>query len=172
MFNISYYYWFKVSFTIGLDFLFIIFLIHFFLSWTYSLSISSSAISASTLSNYVLLGLPTGLLPSTLNSIHFITQSSSLAHKLDHSSLAGNSGCQKWYNLSELHPSISEFSGQNRSTISIKSVSQIKKLIIHPIIPLLVHQPAYLSIWPATPSLQRGVSTNPGVTVWCVCGCS
>ena len=26
-----------------------------------------------------------------------------------------------------------------------------------PIIPLLVHQPAYLSIWPAAPSLQRGV---------------
>ena len=29
-----------------------------------------------------------------------------------------------------------------------------------------------LSIWPAAPSLQRGLSTNPGVTVWCVCGCS
>ena len=41
-----------------------------------------------------------------------------------------------------------------------------------PIIPLLVHQPAYLSIWPAAPSPQRGLSTNPGVTVWCVCGCS
>ena len=39
-----------------------------------------------------------------------------------------------------------------------------------PIIPLLVHQPAYLSIWPAVPSLQRGLSTNPGVTVWCICG--
>ena len=37
------------------------------------------------------------------------------------------------------------------------------------IIPLLVHQPAYPSIWPATPSLQRGLST---VTVWYVCGCS
>ena len=32
--------------------------------------------------------------------------------------------------------------------------------------------PAYLSIWPAAPSLQRGLSTNPGVKVWCVCGCS
>ena len=31
---------------------------------------------------------------------------------------------------------------------------------------------AYTSIWPATPSLQRGMSTNPGVTVWWVCGCS
>ena len=31
-----------------------------------------------------------------------------------------------------------------------------------PIIPLLVHQPAYLSIWPAAPSLQQGLSTNPG----------
>ena len=40
------------------------------------------------------------------------------------------------------------------------------------VIPLLVHQPAYLSIWPAAPSLQRGPSTNPGVTVRCVCGCS
>ena len=41
-----------------------------------------------------------------------------------------------------------------------------------PIIPLLVHQPAYLFIWPATTSLQWCLSTNPGVTVWCVCGCS
>ena len=41
-----------------------------------------------------------------------------------------------------------------------------------PIIPLLVHQPAYLSIWPATPSLQRSLSRNLGVTVWCVCECS
>ena len=42
----------------------------------------------------------------------------------------------------------------------------------NPIIPLLVHQPAHPSIWSATPSLQQGVSTNPGVTMWCVCGCS
>ena len=41
-----------------------------------------------------------------------------------------------------------------------------------PIIPPLVHQPAYLSIWPAAPSLQRGLSKNPGVSLWCVCGCS
>ena len=53
------------------------FLLHLLLSWTSSLSISSSAISASTLSNHVFLGLPTGLLPSTLYSIHFFTQSSS-----------------------------------------------------------------------------------------------
>ena len=33
-----------------------------------------------------------------------------------------------------------------------------------PIIPLLVHQPAYPSIWPVAPSLQRGLSINPGVT--------
>ena len=26
------------------------------------------------------------------------------------------------------------------------------------------NHPAYLSIWPAAPSLQRGLSTNPGVT--------
>ena len=64
------YYRFIVRFPIGLDFLFIIFLLNFFRSWTSSLSISSSAISASTLSNHVFLGLPTGLLPSTLYSIH------------------------------------------------------------------------------------------------------
>ena len=64
---------------IGMDFLFITFTIflHLLLSWTSSLSISSSAISTSTLSNHVFLGLPTGLLPSTLYSIHFFTQSSS-----------------------------------------------------------------------------------------------
>ena len=42
-----------------------------------------------------------------------------------------------------------------------------------PIIPLLVQQSAYPSIWPAAQSLQRGLSsTNPGVTMWCVCECS
>ena len=61
-----------------MDFLIIAFtlLLHLLLSWTSSLSISSSAISASTLttvSNNVFLGLPTGLLPSTLYSIHFIS---------------------------------------------------------------------------------------------------
>ena len=71
------YYRFIVRFLIGLDFLFITFLLHFLLSWTSSLSISCSAISASTLSNHVFLDLPTGLLPSTLYSIHFFTQSSS-----------------------------------------------------------------------------------------------
>ena len=46
------YYRFIVCFPIVLDFLFITFtlILHFFLSWTSSLSISSSAISASTLS--------------------------------------------------------------------------------------------------------------------------
>ena len=57
-------------FPIGLDFLFITFFLNFFLSWTSSLSISSFSISASTLSNHVLLGLPTGLLFSTLYFIH------------------------------------------------------------------------------------------------------
>ena len=69
------YYRFIIHFPIWLDFLFITFLLHFLLSWTSSLSISSSAISASTLSNHVFLGLPTSLLPSTLYSIHFFTQS-------------------------------------------------------------------------------------------------
>ena len=69
------YYRFIVRVPIGLDFLFITFFLHFFQSWTSSLSISSSAMSASTLSNHVLLGRPTGLLPSTLNSIHFFTKS-------------------------------------------------------------------------------------------------
>ena len=41
-----------------------------------------------------------------------------------------------------------------------------------PIIPLVVHQPASPSIWPAVQSLRWGLSTNPGMTTWCVCGCS
>ena len=73
-----YYYRFIVRFQMGLDFLFITFLLHFFLAWTDSLSISSSAISASTISNHVLFGLTIGLLPPTLNSIHLFTQSSLL----------------------------------------------------------------------------------------------
>ena len=60
----------------GLYFLFITYRLHFFLSWISSLSISSSARSASRFSNHVFLGLPTGLLPSTLISIIFFTQSS------------------------------------------------------------------------------------------------
>ena len=43
-----YYYQFIVRFPIWLDFLFITFLLHFFLSWTSSLSISNATISAST----------------------------------------------------------------------------------------------------------------------------
>ena len=41
-----------------------------------------------------------------------------------------------------------------------------------PMFPLVVHQPASPSIWPAVQSLRRVLSTNPGVTMWCVCGCS
>ena len=41
-----------------------------------------------------------------------------------------------------------------------------------PMFPLVVHQPASPSIWPAVQSLRRGLSTNPGVTMWYVCGCS
>ena len=41
-----------------------------------------------------------------------------------------------------------------------------------PMFPLVVHQPASPSIWPAVQSLRRGLSTNTGVTMWCVCGCS
>ena len=46
----------------------------------------------------------------------------------------GSSGCQKWKTPSELHPSISDSSCSSkiRSTISIKSVSQIEKLLTHP----------------------------------------
>ena len=40
------------------------------------------------------------------------------------------------------------------------------------IFPLEVHQPASPSICPAVHSHRRGLSTNPGVTMWCVCGCS
>ena len=42
----------------------------------------------------------------------------------------------------------------------------------NPMFPFVVHQPASLSIWPAVQSLRRGLSTNPGATMWCVCGCS
>ena len=41
-----------------------------------------------------------------------------------------------------------------------------------PMFLLVVHQPASPSIWPAVQSLRRGLSTYPGVTMWCVCGCS
>ena len=41
-----------------------------------------------------------------------------------------------------------------------------------PMFPHVVHQPASPSIWLAVQSLRRGLSTNPGVTMWCVCGCS
>ena len=53
------YYRFRVRFPIGLYFIFITFtfILHLLLSWTSSLSISGSAISASTLSNHVFLGL-------------------------------------------------------------------------------------------------------------------
>ena len=43
---------------------------------------------------------------------------------------------------------------------------------VRPMFPLVVHQPAYPSIWAAVHSLWRGLSTNPGVTMWYVCGCS
>ena len=42
----------------------------------------------------------------------------------------------------------------------------------NPIIPILVPQPTYHSIWSAAPSFHRGLSTNPGVTVWRICGSS
>ena len=41
-----------------------------------------------------------------------------------------------------------------------------------PMFPLVVHQPASPYIWPTVQSLRQGLSTNPGVTMWCVCGCS
>ena len=34
--------------------------------------------------------------------------------------------------------------------------------------PLVVHQPASLSIWPAVQSLRPGLSKNPGVTMYYV----
>ena len=77
--NYNYYYRVIVSFlrVRALDLPLITLYIHSVLLWTSSLPISSSAIFASTLSNHVLLGLPTGLQPSTLISIHFFIQSSS-----------------------------------------------------------------------------------------------
>ena len=41
-----------------------------------------------------------------------------------------------------------------------------------PIFPLVLHQPASPSIWTSMQSIRRGLSKNPGVTMWCVCGCS
>ena len=41
-----------------------------------------------------------------------------------------------------------------------------------PIFPLVVHQPGSPSIGPVVPSLRWGLSTNKGVTMGCVCGCS
>ena len=41
-----------------------------------------------------------------------------------------------------------------------------------PMLPFVVHQPASTSICPAVQSLRRGLFINPGVTMWCVCGCS
>ena len=116
------YYRFIVRFPIGLEFLFITFtiLLHLLLSWTSSLSISSLAISTSTLSNHVFLGLKTGLLPSTLYLIHFFTQCCCLPTPM---TLASGGS---------------------------------------PMFPLVVHQPASPSIWPAVQSLRRGLSRNPG----------
>ena len=39
-----------------------------------------------------------------------------------------------------------------------------------PIFSLVVLQSAFPSIWPAVSSLRCGLSTNPGVTTWWVCG--
>ena len=66
--------------------------------------------------------------------------------------------------------------------LPVRSVSQILLLCClptpmtlasggSPMFPLAVHQPASPSIWPAVQSLRRGLSTNPGATMWCVCGC-
>ena len=161
------------------------------------LSISSSAISASTLSNHAFLGLPTGLLPSTLYSIYFFTQSSSPLlitcqyhlslpplmkvvigstptsllnasfvflsfNEIPHIyliiciSALSSSGCQKWQKLSELHPSISDSSCSSkiRSTISIKSVSQITKALhIH----MFLHPPLGPQLDPITSSTPETV---------------
>ena len=80
------YYRFIVHFPIGLDF-------HFLLSWTSSLSISGSDICASTLSNHVFLGLPTGLLPSTLYSIHFSPSSHHMS--IPYQSTTSNESCAR-----------------------------------------------------------------------------
>ena len=40
-----------------------------------------------------------------------------------------------------------------------------------PMFPLVVHQPSSPSIWPAVQSLRRGLSTNPGATMWAGQGC-
>ena len=128
--NIMTNHWYNiVCLPIRLDFLFITFLLYFFMSWTSSLPISSSAISASTLANHVLLGLPTGLLPSTLNFI------------FTHCCCC-------------LPTPMTLASGGSSMFL------------------LVAHQPVSPSILPAVHSLRWGLSTNPRVTMWCVCGCS
>ena len=95
------YYRFIVRFPIGVDFLFMTFLPHFFLSWTSSLSISSSAISASTLSNHVLvvfcLQLYTPYIsspnPHHMSMLSQSTGSSNLSlHEVE---LSGNNRCHQ-----------------------------------------------------------------------------
>ena len=65
IFRISKYYYYRFI-VISLTFR-----LHFFLSWTSSLSISSSAMSASTLSNHVLVGRSADLLPYSPSPRHF-----------------------------------------------------------------------------------------------------
>ena len=40
-----------------------------------------------------------------------------------------------------------------------------------PMFPLVVHQPAVQSLRRGLSTNRRGLSTNPGVTMWCICGC-
>ena len=66
----------------------------------------------------------------SLNSISHADSDTTVIHSTFHLQW-GSSGCQEWQKLSELHPSISDSrcSSKIRSTISIKSVSQITKAL-------------------------------------------
>ena len=152
-------------------FLYITFLLHFFMSW---MSIYSSS---STLYIHVFLGLQSDLLLSNLITMHVFTQSSSFTFIT----------CPYYLSLplritvvidstptSFLNSSL-VFHGNASHTFNVLCCLPTPMTLASrgsPMFPLVVHQPASPPIWPAVRSLRRGLSTNPGVTMWCVCGCS
>ena len=64
------------------------------------------------------------------------------------------------------------FMSERSTTLVVVYPLPLPLLVGGPMFPLVVHQPASPSIWSAVQSLRRGLSTNPGVTMWCVCRCS
>ena len=99
---------YSLCFPIGLDFLFIKFLLQFFLSWMSILVIYSSPISVYAFSNHVFLGLATGL-RSTLISIHFSPSLHNFLHHVSKSSQSTTSdnSCDRFnsYQVYQFFPS-------------------------------------------------------------------